>query len=393
VNSPTEYIHKLAECLAPVGTEELRWQNCVARVLAKSITAERDSPAQDVSSMDGFALRSSDLSADSIPVFCTIAAGYPPSDLPAGACAKIFTGAVVPKQADFVVRREDVIEASGSIVLKPGVSAVAGENIRRRGENAKQGSTILPAGIALNQATVGAVLSGASEVVQVHRRVRVAIINTGDELVDKHQPMEPWQIRDSNGPTLEFFFHQLPWIDLIQRQRVLDSPEVIRQHLAILLPAVDAICLTGGVSMGDADHVPQAIQDVGANIVFHRIPIRPGKPILGAATADGKLILGLPGNPVSVAVTALVIGLPLLRRLAGFTAIDSNPCQVRISNWDSITIPLTWYRLAKAHRDGTVSLIDTHGSGDIISLANSDGVVEVPPGSYGPGPFAWYPWK
>ena len=392
MKSPDQYIQELAALLAPVGIEELVWQDCVGRILAQTITSERDSPAADVSAMDGYAVRSNDISRANIPIFCTMAAGYPPSEFPPGNCARIFTGAVVPQQADFVIRREDVIEEQNSISIPPEYSAQSGDNIRRRGENAARGSIILRSGITLNQANLSGVLSGGNRVVDVRRRVRVGIINTGDELVDLHQPLEPWQIRDSNGPTLEFFCGQIPWVELLKRERVADSREKILQQLTMLLPNVDAIFLTGGVSMGDTDHVPHAIQEAGAKIVFHRIPIRPGKPILGAVTRDSKLILGLPGNPVSVAVTALRFGLPLLRKIAGLEELQFPTLPVHIRNCDTKTIPLTWYRLATLNMDGTVNLIDTHGSGDLISLANSDGVVEISPGCHGPGPFPWYPW-
>ncbi len=392
MKSPDQYIQELAAFLAPVGIEEVEWQESVGRILAETITAERDSPAADVSAMDGYAVRSRDISHANIPIFCTIAAGYPPSEFPPGTCARIFTGGMVPRQADVVIRCEDVIEEPDSISIRSEYFAQIGDNIRRQGENATKGSIILGSGITLNQANLNGVLSGGNRVVQVHRRVRIGIINTGDELVDLHQPLEPWQIRDSNGPTLEFFCRQLPWVELLKRERVADSREKILQQLTMLLPKVDAIFLTGGVSMGGTDHVPHAIQEVGAKNVFHRIPIRPGKPILGAATRDGKLILGLPGNPVSVAVTALRFGLPLIRKIAGLKQVQSSSLPVRIRNCDSKTIPLTWYRLATINIDGTVSLIDTHGSGDLISLANSDGVVEIAPGCHGQGPFPWYPW-
>ncbi len=392
MKSPDHYIQELAAFLAPVGIEELAWQDCAGRILAETITSERDSPAANVSAMDGYAVRSRDISHANIPIYCTLAAGYPPSEFPPETCARIFTGAMVPQQADLVIRREDVIEEKNSISIRPEFSAQLGDNIRRQGENAKKASIILRSGITLNQANLSGVLSGGNRVVHVHRRVRVGIINTGDELVDLHQPLEPWQIRDSNGPTLEFFCRQIPWVELLKRERVADSREKILQQLTMLLPNVDAIFLTGGVSMGDTDHVPHAIQQVGAKIVFHRIPIRPGKPILGAVTRDGKLILGLPGNPVSVAVTALRFGLPLLRKIAGLEELQSPTLPVHIRNCDSKTIPLTWYRLATLNRDGTVNLIDTHGSGDLISLANSDGVVEIAPDCHGRGPFPWYPW-
>jgi molybdopterin molybdotransferase len=248
-------------------------------------------------------------------------------------------------------------------------------------------------GTKFHQASFSAIAASGQQQVQVYRKVSVAIINTGDELLGMDEPLQPWQIRDSNGPTLEFLLKQIPWVRLASRHRVKDSLDAIRGKLAEVLADVDAVLMTGGVSMGDTDYVPQAIRDVGARISFHRIPIRPGKPILGAATSNGKLILGLPGNPVSVAVTSLRLGVPLLRQLAGFQEILPTPLTVSIVNSDGKVIPLTWYRLGQIVENGKVRLVESQGSGDLISLAKSHGFVEVPPNTSGAGPYPWHAWN
>ncbi len=142
--------------------------------------------------------------------------------------------------------------------------------------------------------------------------------------------------------------------------------------------------------MGDADFVPEAIESLGGEIAFHRLPIRPGKPVLGASL-DGKLILGLPGNPVSVAVTSRTIGQPLLAHLAGSTH-ELPSLLVTLANPDDNQLPLVWHRLVRINSGGQAELVDGKGSGDIVSLARSDGFVVVPPERFGPGPWPFVAW-
>jgi molybdopterin biosynthesis enzyme len=158
------------------------------------------------------------------------------------------------------------------------------------------------------------------------------------------------------------------------------------------METADALLITGGVSMGDTDHVPQSIRDAGGRIAFHRIPIRPGKPMLGAIGPRGQLILGLPGNPVSVAVTFRRYGFPLLQWLAG---VDREPWvpTVEIENPDGKTLDLVWFRLVRRTGDGVVALLTNRGSGDIAALGMSDGFVEIPPGANSQGLRRYFDWK
>ena len=239
---------------------------------------------------------------------------------------------------------------------------------------------------------MSAVASVAGPQLNVHRKVRVAIVNTGDELVSPGQPAADWQIRDSNGPTLAATLMRAEWLKVCARVRAADQLSSISETLSNLLPAVDAIVVTGGVSMGDADHVPAAIEKLGGKIVFHRLPIRPGKPVLTALAPEGKVIIGLPGNPVSVAVTATVIALPLLRMLSGLSELIPAQPRVLISNSDDKQLNLQWYRLVEVTAGGEVRLVEHRGSGDLIALAHSVGFVTIPAGLTGPGPWPLTLW-
>ncbi len=388
----TAAVLQLAEKLPHVSVERVAVERAAGRVLASELRADRDSPPLNVSAMDGYAVRLADCAAsESLPVAATATAGRPAPPLPPGAAVQIFTGAPVPLEADCVIPREMTIETPQRMQLNAPTSSLTRHmNIRFQGENARAGSPVLPAGTRLTSAAMAGVASVAGSEIEVHRLVRVAILNTGDELIPPGQPAEPWQIRDSNGPTLDAALQSQPWIEVVRRQRVKDDLQAIAEVLQSLAD-VDAVLLTGGVSMGDTDHVPAAIEASGGQIVFHRLPIRPGKPVLGAVRGQ-QLLVGLPGNPVSVAVTARLIAMPLLRRLGGLTEIVPRTCRVEVANADDKKLALHWYRMVRLESDGRVRYLDNRGSGDLISLAQSDGVVELPAGCTGPGPWKLLLW-
>jgi len=226
--------------------------------------------------------------------------------------------------------------------------------------------------------------------VDVFKKVRVAIINTGDELIEFGQHIEPWQIRDSNGPFLESSLASHPWVQT-ERSKVPDQRDKTEQAIRGRLDQCDVLLLTGGVSMGDTDYVPDSIRAVGGQVVFHRIPIRPGRPMLGAYGPKGQLILGLPGNPLSVAVTFRRYAMDLIRYVAGFSSEEPVP-SLQVESDESKTIDLTWFRLVSFTEAGRLKLVSSQGSGDIASLIKSDGFVEIPPNSQTAGNRNFYVW-
>jgi molybdopterin molybdotransferase len=384
-------IGSLCCILQVVEPEWLPVADAAGRILAEPILADRDSPAIDVSAMDGYALRLQDVGSKPMAVQETTVAGAPPTTLQPEYAVRIFTGAPVPTGADCVVRREDTCELDDWVqILVPKASLAQGQNIRYRGENCLQASTVLAAGTELTSVAMAAVASFGLPQISVRKNVRVAILNTGDELASAGEPVEPWMIRDSNGPTLDAWLHSLPWLKVVARTRVADTFETVRDTVAKHLADCDAVILTGGVSMGDTDYVPSAIESLGGRIAFHRLPIRPGKPVLGASLG-GKLLLGLPGNPVSVAVTSRVFGLPLLSQLAGRTSLTPQP-MVELTDADTKQLALTWFRLVAVDPHGGVRLVESQGSGDLVSLARSSGFIAVPAGQTGVGPWRLTPW-
>ncbi len=391
---PDDAIRSLAERLTTVGIER-KLGTCTGRVLAEDVTADRDSPAADVSAMDGYAIRLSDLQTNQpIKVTGECVPGSPPAPMLDGSVLRIFTGAIVPSQAEAVIKREDTEEHEGEIRLRDSaMKTQSGDHIRRAGENAKAGSTVLSTGTLIGPAQRALIANFGYHGVDVHEPVRVSIITTGDEvgLFLKERP-EPWQLYNSNRFSLASILGYHPWISLATIEHCVDNRESLTQMLGKCLQDSDAVIMTGGVSMGDYDHVPDCCRDVGGEVVFHGLPIRPGKPILGAATGEGKLILGLPGNPVSATVGCRRFALPLLSKLSGQRVWLAPVPMVTVDEFGTKTIPLHWLRLVRLTENGIAELVDTRGSGDLVSLGHSDGFIECPPNTSGMGPWSYYAW-
>jgi molybdopterin molybdotransferase len=393
--------------LRVVEPERIEVSQATGRILARPILNFRDSPALDISAMDGYAFRYSELEnrllrpdsdqaqagGDCFEVTGVAAAGARRLVLSPDTAIRIFTGGVVPQGADVVIPRERCREESDRVwVTIPLDQIPLGWNIRRQGENAKQDEVGLQAGCCIDGPRMSSIVSMNREAqIDVSRKVRVTIINTGDELMGMDSPIEAWQIRDSNGPLLESMLRACPWIEW-NRVSARDDLSEIQTRLKEALDVSDAVLLTGGVSMGDTDHVPAAVRHCGAEVIFHRLAIRPGAPVLGAVGSEGQLIMGLPGNPVSVAVTFRRLGLELLDRMARRVS-GRRKWKIQVVGSDTKTLGLVWYRLVQIQADGTALLLANQGSGDIRSLGLSDGFIEVPPGSLSQGMFPFYDWN
>lgn len=392
-DSPAAALGSLLPRIEPVGSETVALTHACGRVLAEPIRADRPSPACDVSAMDGYAIREADLEVGEIPVAGTIAIGAEPPAMPRGSVLRIVTGAPVPAGVHAVIRREDCVEHADRIEITEATiaAAPAGANIRYRGENCEAGAEIMPAGTLITAPGVGTLATVGATAPAVSRRVRVALLVTGDEVLPADSTPAPWQLRDSNGPALAGLLSRHVWLDVDLRPRVPDDETALREAFEAALAESDAVICTGGVSMGGKDFVPAVVRAAGAEVVFHRIPQKPGKPALGAVTPDGKPILGLPGNPVSVLVTGRRLALPALAQRAGMTA-GPPATLVRLTRRDPKTLKLWWHRPVRLTGPGEAELLVTMGSGDIPSVSTSDGFVEIPPNDPGSGPFPFYAW-
>jgi len=390
-DSPAQAVDALLARVEPLDTQHIALAGASGRVLAQPLQADRPSPACDVSAMDGYAVR--EVQPDIVlPVVGEVAIGQAPPAMPRDAALRIFTGGPVPAGCHAVIPREQVEEQPDTICILADLTIKPGQHIRRRGENGQAGQTIVEQGTAITPAVAAALAACGVAEPRVHRRVRLATIVTGNEVHDVTAEVEPWQLRDSNGPTLTAMFAPLPWVDWRGIDRAADDRDQLRQVVSAALDGCDALILTGGVSMGDYDFVPEILAELGCEIIFHKLPIRPGKPALGAVGPQGQAVLGLPGNPVSVMTTAKRLALPVLRHRAGFAQADAPAARVTLVNPDDKQLALHWSRPVRLVGDGQAERIATRGSGDIISAARSDGFVEIPANQTGPGPWPFYSW-
>lgn len=386
--SPETALAALLERVRPVGAVRTPLAECAGRALAEDLVADRDSPPVDVSAMDGFAVT---LATGTGPwrLAGTVTIGRAPPRCSPGEAMRIVTGGAIPDGADAVLKHEDALVEGDTVRAAPHVKVQAGSNVRRQGENRRAGALVVAAGTELTAATIGALATFGAARPLVRARVRVAIVATGDELRDVSAACDLWSIRDSNGPALAALIGGLPFLELALHDRCGDDGDSLRAALRRAWTA-DAILVTGGVSMGERDAVPHELAAFGARPVFHRLPQRPGKPLYAATTEDGRPVLGLPGNPVSVLVTARRYAVAALRARAGLGTVPVP--RVTVTNADAQTIPLWWHRPVRRLDACNVELVPMRGSGDVASVAASDGFVEIPPNAAGAGPWAYYGW-
>ncbi|GLH73658.1 molybdopterin molybdenumtransferase MoeA [Geothrix limicola] len=356
--------------LLPLDEALQRLWNALPAPDLPGLRAERDDPATDRASMDGVALKASEGRA-SRRVLGTLYAGSDPAvfAVAPGTAVRIMTGAALPPGADAIVPVEAL--ATDGDTVRPQVDPKVGDHVRRQGEQARAGDQLLPAGTPLSAARL-ALFAQEGQLLPLRPRLRVGVASTGNELVP-HPASH--QIRDSNGPMLAALAHTLG-ADVDLRSALPDEPAALAA--ALQNPGDIRILLTsGGVSMGDHDHLPGVLKDLGATILFHKIRLKPGKPMLAALLGD-LLLLGLPGNPVSAYVNGLLFLSLALARLEGRAAPD----------------PWRRARLAAAVRnkgdrpllhpcrlvEGRLEPLPGKGSADLVTLARADALAWIDAG-------------
>ncbi len=350
----------------------------VGRVLAEDVRADIDSPPFAKSMMDGYAVRAADCTT---PVELRIVEEIPAGAVPtkaiaAGECARIFTGAPVPDGADAVVMQERT-EPLGERVRVRDTGLSPGRNVMPRGKEMTAGDVVLSAGSVLNPVAFGVLASvGRSEVAAIPAP-RVAILATGDELVEANAVPGPGQIRNSNGPMLSALVHRAGGVPRYLGI-VRDDLGELRTRIGQALADADVLLLTGGVSVGKLDLVPGVLEELGVVAIFHKVRMKPGKPLL-FGTRGNTLVFGLPGNPVSGLVGFELFVRPALRKLSGHT--DPGP--------KTATLPLAADLSANHDRPtyspgklegGLVRPLTWAGSGDLRSMLMADAFIVLPPG-------------
>lgn len=301
----------------PIGARTVPLAQAAGRVLAMPVTAGTSQPPFDASAMDGYAVRADDVRAGSILELVGTSqagAGYE-GDIQPGQCVRIFTGAPVPTGADAVVMQEQVNAKGKAIAFTE--SARHGQSVRTRGRDFMEGDEVLAAHARLGPAAVSLIAAANRTEVSVFKRPQLALLATGDKLVAPGSTLGPGQIVGSNSYGLAALFD--PVTGAITDLGVAsDDEEALRTKLKAALDSdIDVLVTTGGASVGDHDLVQPVLESLGVEIDFWKIAMRPGKPLM-FGTKGHKLVFGLPGNPVSALVTAIVVVMPALRKLAGY---------------------------------------------------------------------------
>jgi molybdopterin molybdotransferase len=377
-----ELIGQHLQCL-PI--ESLPLAQCAGAVLRENIYAERDSPPFDRVSMDGIAVDSSSVSAGArrLSIQTTQAAGDPPLVLGSpGDCIEVMTGAVLPKGCDSVIPVEQIAIHDGYAELTQGVTVESGQNVHRRGTDTRQGALLVNAGVQLHAPEVAIAAAAGMPRIRVSSQPMLAVISTGNELVEPGEPLLPHQVRRSNayGIVAALRAHGF---QRVADDHIVDDMAELKRRLKFHLETHDVLVLSGGVSMGKFDLVPKALADLGVRPIFHKVAQRPGKPLWFGIASSGTAVFGLPGNPVSTLVCLRRFVIPALFASLGQTPATP-PEKIALAAPVTVSVALTFYMPVRVELDdwGRPWAVPqpTNNSGDFTALAGSDGFVELPAG-------------
>ena len=367
-----------------LGVESVQLKNCVGRILAEDIIADTDLPPFDRAQMDGYAVRAADVA--NTPARLRIAgesaagAGWH-HEMSSGAAVRIMTGAPVPKGADAVQQVELTREVNGEVEILESVSS--GRSIVRQASEIKAGERVLRPGEQISAAMIATLASFGYAEVKVSRRPRVAVMATGSELVDVNQKPARDQIRDSNNYTIEAYASQSNAI--VERLPLAgDDTEELKRAMREAAETCDVLITSGGVSMGVYDFTKAALKELGAEIFFERVALRPGKPTVFARLGNA-LVFGLPGNPVSVAVTFNLFARTALRAMQGATQTTLTEEHAVLARDFKGSIDRESYLPAvlRTHEKGVLLAepLKWGGSSDFVSFAKATALINVPAGA------------
>lgn len=378
-----EALERILAGVPSMPSHEIRLLDALGRVLAEDARADRDVPPFTNSAMDGYAVRGADVARAParLTMVGEVAAGSVPSrGIGPGEAMRIMTGAPLPQGADTIVRVEDT--DNGSEIVTITKETATGLSVRQAGEDLRAGDVVLARGALLRPAEIGVLATMGRSRVRVVRAPRVAVLSTGDEVVELEAELRPGQIRDANRYSLSAAIAATgcePWTLGIVR----DTAEALRGALREAL-AADAIVTSGGVSVGDHDHVKPVVSEMGT-MDFWSIAIRPGRPLAFGELRDGGRrvpIFGLPGNPVSALLTFELFVRPALLRMSGRASVARPRARARLT--ERIEKPPQLRFFARGIHDagaGTVRTTGPQGSGILRSMALANCLIDLPPGA------------
>ena len=361
-------------------TEAVPVQASTGRVLQQVVKAERDQPPFDRVTMDGIAISHDEFAngTRSFPVQATQAAGDAPLTLDPGNAIEIMTGASLPEGADCIVPVERISVNDGAAEIEAGYGAEQHQFVHHRGSDHKKGSHLLSPGSRISPMDIAIINSCGLTDVDVSKRPSISAISTGNELVPAGEPIEPHEIRMSNGPAVVAMLEEHGYNDC-EHDHIRDEPDVLRERIGKYLNDANVLILSGGVSMGKADYVPDVLKDLGVDVVFHKISQRPGLPMWFGVGPKQQAVFALPGNPVSTVVCCRQYVVPALDAASG---LQEKPPEFASLTQDVKFEPkLTCFLPVKLMSNiaGQVLAMPVHTntSGDFASLSGTDGYVEL----------------
>jgi molybdopterin molybdotransferase len=389
---PLTQAYAIIDAATSAGTrEEVPVAEALQRVLVEGLTAPSDVPAFPRSAMDGFALRSADIAADpaaEFQIIAVVAAGQVPQRaVQPGQAVQVMTGAQVPEGADLVIRVEVAEQLDGRVRFTEvpggadrGPDGIRGINIVQRGENAAAGDVVVTPRL-MGAHDVGVAAAHGYARVPVLARPRVAVISTGDEIQEPGTDLAPGHIYNSNASQL--MAHAAKYGCSPRYYGIApDEPVALREKLQEAVTDNDIVLLSGGVSKGEFDYVPQTLADLGVEARFHRVAVKPGRPTYFGVRDDGTYVFGLPGNPVSVFVTFEIFVVRLLFRMAGIDPDEARPAfpgllGVSMQTKDPRRTEFVPVRI----ENDQVHPVRYGGSSHLSALSSAQGLVQLPSGS------------
>jgi molybdopterin molybdotransferase len=365
--------------LKDFGTEQIPFDKAQGRVLAKDLLADRDLPPYNRVSMDGIAISygAYEKGIRTYRIKATQAAGDVPIAIDhEEECIEIMTGAALPATTDTVIRYEDLLISNAEASIQVD-KIVKGQNIHKQGSDKKSGALVAAAGHHIHPALISLAASVGATHLKVKRQPRIVVISTGDELVGVHETPTPYQIRQSNNHTIRAALQEHAFeSDLLH---IPDNPQLIQQQLQHCLQTYQVIVLSGGISMGKFDYIPQALEDLQVEQHFHKVKQRPGKPFWFGTHPSGTVVFALPGNPVSTFMCLHRYVIPWLQAALG---VKPKPVYAVLENEVIFNPALHFFMQVQLAINQEAKLsaspIQGNGSGDFSSLLQANAFMELP---------------
>lgn len=383
--TPAEAQEEIARHLSCLPIESLPVSQCAGAILRENVYAERDHPPFDRVSMDGiaFAARAIQDGLRRLRIEATQAAGDPPLTLQSpDACIEVMTGAVLPAGCDVVVPVEQLRVEDGVAELAAGLALAPRQNIHVRGSDRRQGALLLTTGVRLEAPDIAVAAGAGMARLRVSQQPAFMVISTGNELVEPGEPIEAWQLRRSNAHALTAALRRNGFVRVADDHLPDDAAVLearIREHLA----SYEVLILSGGVSMGRFDLVPQALAACGVQQVFHKVAQRPGKPFWFGVASNGRAVFALPGNPVSTLVCLARYVIPAIDQAMGAKQARQGE-KIALSSPVQLNTTLAGFLPVAVDTDDWgrpwATTVRHNGSGDYAALAGTAGFIELPPG-------------